>query len=69
MNYPQNCGKKMVAVAGAILLCGSMGLAQAGQQPSGAAGQTPGQNNPRYGFTDECHERAPDRTRPWTRCS
>jgi putative membrane protein len=46
MNFSQNCGKKMVAVAGAVLLCGSMGLAQAGQQPSGSAGQTPGQNSP-----------------------
>jgi putative membrane protein len=46
MNYPKIRGKKTVAVAGAILLSGSLGLAQAGQQPSGAAGQTPGQNNP-----------------------
>ena len=46
MNYPHNRGKKMVAAACAILLCGSMGLAQAGQQPSSPAGQTPGQNNP-----------------------
>jgi putative membrane protein len=50
MNFSQNCSKKMVALAGAVLLCGSLGLAQAspqaGQQPSGAAGQTPGQSNP-----------------------
>jgi hypothetical protein len=46
MNDPQNCGKKMMAAAGAVLLCGSMGLAQMAQQPSGPAGQTPGQNNP-----------------------
>ena len=46
MNFSQNCGKKMVAAASAVLLCGSMGLAQAGQQPSSPAGQTPGQNNP-----------------------
>ncbi len=46
MNFPHNCGKKMVAAAGAVLLCGSMGLAQAGQQPNSPAGQTPGQNNP-----------------------
>ena len=46
MNFPHNCGKKMVAAAGAVLLCGSIGLAQAGQQPSSPAGQTPGQNNP-----------------------
>jgi putative membrane protein len=46
MSYPHNCGKKMVAAAGAVLLCGSMGLAQISQQPNGPAGQTPGQNNP-----------------------
>jgi putative membrane protein len=46
MNVPHNCGKKMVAAAGAILLCGGMGLAQMSQQPNGPAGQTPGQNNP-----------------------
>jgi putative membrane protein len=46
MNYPHNCGKKMMAAAGAVLLCGSMGLAQVGQQPNSPAGQTPGQNNP-----------------------
>jgi putative membrane protein len=46
MNYPHNCGKKMVAAAGAVLLCGSMGLAQMSQQPNSPAGQTPGQNNP-----------------------
>jgi putative membrane protein len=46
MNYLHNCGRKMVAAAGAVLLCGSMGLAQVGQQPSSPAGQTAGQNNP-----------------------
>jgi putative membrane protein len=46
MNYPHNCGKKMVAAAGAVLLCGSIGLAQMSQQPNSPAGQTPGQNNP-----------------------
>jgi len=46
MNYPHNCGKKLVAAAGAILVCGTMGLAQMSQQPNGAAGQTPSQNNP-----------------------
>jgi putative membrane protein len=47
MRFPQNCGKKMVTAASTALLCGSMGLAQAGQQPSGPAGaQTPGQTNP-----------------------
>src|ERR1700733_2745576 len=44
MNLPHNCGKKMVAAAGAILLSGTMGLAQMSQQPNGAAGQTAGQN-------------------------
>jgi putative membrane protein len=43
MNYPKIRCRKTVAVAGAILLSGSLGLAQAGQQPSGAGGQTPGQ--------------------------
>src|SRR5258708_33358531 len=38
--------KRTVVLAGAILLCGSMGLAQMGQQPSSPAGQNPGQNNP-----------------------
>ena len=28
MNYPTICGKKTLAMAGAILLCGSMGMAQ-----------------------------------------
>jgi putative membrane protein len=46
MNYPHNRGKKMIAAAGAVLLCGSMGLAQMSQQPNGPAGQIPGQNNP-----------------------
>jgi putative membrane protein len=46
MNFPHNCGKKMVAAAGAVLFCGSMGLAQMSQQPNGATGQTPGQSNP-----------------------
>jgi putative membrane protein len=44
MSYPHNCGKKMMAAAGAVLLCGSMGLAQAGPQPNSPAGQTPSQN-------------------------
>ncbi len=47
MNYPQNYAKKMVAAAGAVLLCGSMALAQAGP-PSGAGSpsQSPSQTNP-----------------------
>jgi putative membrane protein len=36
-------GTKTVALAGAFLLCGSMGLAQMNQPSAGAAGQTPGQ--------------------------
>ena len=40
MNYPHNYGKKMVAAAGAALLCGSMALAQAGP-PSGAGRPEP----------------------------
>jgi putative membrane protein len=50
MSYPHISVKTMMAVTGAVLLGGSMSLAQMGQQPSGAAGQTPGQtsgqNNP-----------------------
>jgi putative membrane protein len=46
MNCPPSRGKRTAALAGAILLCGSMGLAQIGQQPNGPAGQNPGQNNP-----------------------
>src|SRR5271154_3917818 len=46
MSYPQISVKKLVAVSGAMLLGGSMGLAQMAQQPRAQAGQTPGQNNP-----------------------
>src|SRR3984957_19435134 len=47
MNFPPNYGKKSAALAGAVLLCGSMGLAQMSQPSAGpAAGQPPGQNNP-----------------------
>jgi putative membrane protein len=46
MNHPPIGSKRTVALAGAILLCGSMGLAQVGQQPSSPAGQNPGQTNP-----------------------
>jgi putative membrane protein len=49
MNFSTNSGKRIVALGGAILLCGSMGLAQmrdsagpTGQGPG--ASQTPGQN-------------------------
>ena len=45
MNHLQNYGKKTLAVAGTMLLCGSMGLAQMSQQPSSPGAQsTPGQN-------------------------
>jgi putative membrane protein len=44
MNYPQNYGKRSLAVAGAMLLCGSMGLAQMNQPSSPGAQSTPGQN-------------------------
>jgi putative membrane protein len=44
MNHLENYGKRSLAVAGAMLLCGSMGLAQM-NQPSSPGGQsTPGQN-------------------------
>jgi putative membrane protein len=46
MNFPPIYGKKTAAMAGAVLLCGSMGLAQMSQPSTGPAGQTPGQNNP-----------------------
>ncbi len=43
MNFSTNCGKRTIALAGAMLLCGSMGLAQA---PMGrwSAAPAPGQN-------------------------
>jgi len=46
MNDSKIYGKKIVAVASAILLCGGMGMAQMNQPSTGPAGQTPGQNNP-----------------------
>lgn len=46
MNFPPICGKKTAALAGALLLCGSMGVAQMSQPSNGPAGQTPGQTNP-----------------------
>jgi putative membrane protein len=46
MNYPPIYGKKAVAAAGALLLCGSMGLAQVNRPAEGQAGQTPGQTDP-----------------------
>ncbi len=48
MNFPTIYGKRTMALAGAILLCGSMGLAQmrgsAGPTGAGQTGQSPGQN-------------------------
>jgi putative membrane protein len=44
MNHLQNYGKKTLAVAGTMLLCGSMGLAQMSQPSSPGAQSTPGQN-------------------------
>jgi putative membrane protein len=46
MNYPPIYGKKAVAAAGALLLCGSMGLAQVNRPAEGQAGQAPGQTDP-----------------------
>jgi putative membrane protein len=46
MNHPPIYGKKAVAAAGALLLCGSMGLAQVSRPSEGQAGQTPGQTDP-----------------------
>lgn len=46
MNHSLIHGKRTVALAGAMLLCGSMGWAQMNQPPSGRAGQAPGQNIP-----------------------
>jgi putative membrane protein len=44
MDHLQNYGKKTLAVAGTMLLCGSMGLAQMSQPSSPGAQSTPGQN-------------------------
>jgi putative membrane protein len=47
MHFPPIFGKKTVALAGAALLCGSMGMAQMTQPSTGAAGgQQPGAANP-----------------------
>jgi putative membrane protein len=48
MNIPTLCGKKTIAMAGAVLLCSSMGMAQMQQQPSTgpAGGQGAGSANP-----------------------
>jgi putative membrane protein len=44
MNRPPICGKRTMALASAMLLCGTMGLAQT-RGPSGPAAQGPGQNS------------------------
>jgi putative membrane protein len=44
MNQPPIYGKRTLALASAMLLCGSMGLAQASQGPGGPASQNPGHN-------------------------
>jgi putative membrane protein len=47
MNLPPICGKKTVVIAGAVLLCGSMCMAQMTQPSTGSAGgQSPGSANP-----------------------
>jgi putative membrane protein len=45
MNHPPIDGRRVSAVAGALLLCGSMGLAQMTAPSQGSAGQAPGQSN------------------------
>jgi putative membrane protein len=42
MNQLQDFGKKSLVVAGTMLLCGSMGLAQMSQTPGGQSGQSTG---------------------------
>ena len=54
---PTIYGKKTVAVAGAILLCGSIGLAQDHNHPGGAAGQTIRAVTRAMGSPDERHAR------------
>jgi putative membrane protein len=45
MNFPNIHGKRSVALAGALLLCGTMGLAQAPTRDAGGpVAQAPGQN-------------------------
>lgn len=49
MKFPPISGKKAVATASALVLCGSMGLAQqpgAGAGAGAAGGQSPGRTNP-----------------------
>ncbi len=67
MNHPPIYGKKTVAVAGAMLLCGSMGLAQMNQPPSGRSRASPGTEQSRYGFPDEWRCSKRDNLRPMDR--
>jgi putative membrane protein len=46
MNHPRIHGKTIVALAGAMLLCGSMSFAQAPRGSSGQSSQAPGQTPP-----------------------
>jgi putative membrane protein len=46
MNHPPIHGAKVFALAGALLLCGSVGLAQMTPPSQGSAGQSPGAANP-----------------------
>ena len=47
MNLPTLCGRKTIAMAGAVLLCSSIGMAQMQQPSTGAAGgQGAGSANP-----------------------
>ena len=44
MNFPTIYGKRTIVMAGAILLCGSVAMAQASRDAAGPASQAPGQN-------------------------
>ncbi len=44
MNFPPICDRRTVVLAGAMLLCGSMAIAQAPQGSAGPASQAPGQS-------------------------
>ncbi len=44
MNFPPIYGKRTIVLAGAMLLCGSMAIAQAPRDSAGPASQAPGQS-------------------------
>ncbi|HTZ59135.1 MAG TPA: DUF4142 domain-containing protein [Acidobacteriaceae bacterium] len=46
MNYPPMHGRRLLGIAGALVLCGGVGLAQMTPPSQGPAGQAPGQTNP-----------------------